>query len=76
MAFTLLLAMLVQAAPPAASPASPDAAAKDRQICRSQRTTGTRLTARKICRTAREWDEDRAAARRRTDTIQHGAINS
>jgi hypothetical protein len=59
--------------PPAAAPAPAttqvatkrDAATGDpnRRVCRAQAATGSRLGSAKICKTAREWDEQRIAAK-------------
>lgn len=69
-AFTVALAVLSACATPPAQPAA-SAAAKssgtapmsasgsdpNRVICKTETETGTRLGGKKICLTAREWDE-------------------
>lgn len=42
----------------------------ERRICRSQVATGSRLGATKICKTARQWEEQRAAAKAELDRSQ------
>ena len=37
--------------------------AKEKKICRVQETTGSRLGAKRICKTQAEWDEIAANAR-------------
>ncbi|WP_326525822.1 hypothetical protein [Sphingomonas sp.] len=49
----LLAAAPVQAAPPAAAAD----AKKDRMVCKREDATGSRMGAKRICRTASEWAE-------------------
>ncbi|WP_267435280.1 hypothetical protein [Sphingomonas sp. GM_Shp_1] len=60
----LLLALTGQLAqPPAqATPVAPKA--KERTICRSEGTTGSRLAGRRVCHTREEWDMIAANARK------------
>ena len=53
----LLLALTGQQAEPAPAPV------KEKKICRVQETTGSRLGAKRICKTQAEWDEIAANAR-------------
>ncbi|WP_314373187.1 hypothetical protein [Sphingomonas paucimobilis] len=53
----MLLALAGQQAEPALVPA------KEKKICRVQETTGSRLGAKRICKTQAEWDEIAANAR-------------
>lgn len=53
----LLLALTGQQAEPTPVPA------KEKKICRVQETTGSRLGAKRICKTQAEWDEIAANAR-------------
>lgn len=42
----------------------------NRQVCRTQAATGSRLGAKKICKTAREWEEQRLGAKDELDRHQ------
>lgn len=42
----------------------------NRRVCRSQGATGSRLAGAKICKTAREWEEQRVAAKEELDRHQ------
>ncbi|WP_322964583.1 hypothetical protein [Sphingomonas fuzhouensis] len=53
----LLLALAGQQAEPTPTPV------KEKKICRVQETTGSRLSAKRICKTQAEWDEIAANAR-------------
>ena len=58
----LMLVLLIAAAPALAGPpASPDAKAKDpkRKICEAVEETGSRLSSRRICMTAEQWEAQR-----------------
>ncbi|WP_343528687.1 hypothetical protein [Sphingomonas sp.] len=57
----LLLALIGQQAEPAAPPV------KEKKICRVEEKTGSRLGAKRICRTQAEWDAIAADARKDTD---------
>ena len=45
----------------------------DTIVCKKQETLGTRLGARKVCLTVREWNEKAREHREFTDKIQSGA---
>ena len=53
----MLLALAGQQTEPTPVPA------KEKKICRVQETTGSRLGAKRICKTQAEWDEIAANAR-------------
>jgi len=42
----------------------------NRRVCRTQGATGTRLATSKICKTAREWEEQRVASKQELDRMQ------
>ena len=42
----------------------------NRQICRTQGATGSRLGGTKVCKTAREWEEQRMASKDELDRMQ------
>jgi hypothetical protein len=42
----------------------------NKQICRKHTATGSRIASAKICKTAREWDEQREAAKAELDRHQ------
>lgn len=73
----VICALLLGAAPALAqtSGGAPAAKAKDpnRRICEVQDETGSRLRAKKICMTAREWDERRRLERQ---DLERGQQNS
>ncbi|MFN3676623.1 MAG: hypothetical protein ACK4TC_11635 [Sphingomonas pseudosanguinis] len=65
----LLLALTGQQAEPAPTPV------KEKKICRVQETTGSRLAAKRICKTQAEWDEIAANARNDVETAT-GRLNT
>ncbi|WP_294235912.1 hypothetical protein [uncultured Sphingomonas sp.] len=60
----LLLALAGQQTEPTPPPA------KEKKICRAQETTGSRLAAKRVCKTQAEWDEIAANAR---NTVEDSA---
>ncbi|MDQ1229219.1 hypothetical protein [Sphingomonas sp. SORGH_AS_0879] len=58
----LLLALTGQEVQP--TPAPPKVKDKERTICRSEGTTGSRLGGRRVCHTREEWDMIAANARK------------
>lgn len=66
-----MLAVLIASTPAlAGSPAVADAKAKDpkRKICVTEEDTGSRISARRICKTAEQWEAQREGDRfRRPD---------
>lgn len=54
---------------PAAAPVSADSDS-EKEICKSQKPTGTRLAKKKICKTKAEWDEFNRLQREETDQMQ------
>jgi hypothetical protein len=60
-----IVVLLITSVPVAAQvqqPASPTASKKsdlDRMVCEKQEQIGSRLGARKVCKTVREWQEQR-----------------
>ncbi|MDY0957842.1 hypothetical protein SOM26_03995 [Sphingomonas sp. CFBP8993] len=66
MVSTLLLLLLAgQQAEPATAPSPPPA--KEKQICRNEETTGSRMGGRRVCRTKEQWDAISANARKTMD---------
>lgn len=57
----LLMALTAQQADPTPPPA------KEKKVCRIEEKTGSRLGARRICRTQAEWDAIAADARKDMD---------
>jgi Ni/Co efflux regulator RcnB len=53
----------------AAEPADPDA---NREICKAQTSTGSRLAKKKVCRTKAEWDEYYRIQRQDAEQMQRG----
>ncbi|KQU52940.1 hypothetical protein ASG67_08685 [Sphingomonas sp. Leaf339] len=74
MSIAILLTAFIQTATPAAMPTP--TADPEKRICRTSGVTGSRLGAKKVCHTRREWDEASAVARQRMERIQNGAINT
>jgi hypothetical protein len=64
-----MLALMIVATPVIAgsgsSPATADAKAKDpkRRICEAVEETGSRLSSRRVCMTAEQWEAQRSGAR-------------
>jgi hypothetical protein len=42
----------------------------NRRVCRTQTATGSRLGGMKVCKTAREWEEQRVASKQELDRMQ------
>ncbi|MDG5495765.1 hypothetical protein [Niveispirillum sp. BGYR6] len=59
------------AAPAAQAPAEADPDA-NREICKAQTTTGSRLAKKKVCRTKAEWDEQYRLQRQEAEQMQRG----
>lgn len=49
---------------------STDKSDVNRIVCRKQETVGSRLGAKKVCLTVKEWQERTAADREETDRVQ------
>lgn len=54
----------------AASGTSADANDADKEICKGEKPTGTRLAKKKVCRTKAEWDEFYRLQRAETEQMQ------
>jgi len=67
-------AAMADAAPPPPAPAATDAVKTsdlDKMVCRTMApATGTRIGARRECRTQREWDDIREQSAKDTDKMQ------
>jgi hypothetical protein len=65
---------MADAAPPPPAPAATEAAKPgdlDKMVCRTMLpATGTRIGARRECRTQREWDDIRQQSAKETDKMQ------
>jgi hypothetical protein len=59
-------ALALQAAAPAAKPAKDP----NRIICEKEEVIGSRLGARKVCKTAAQWEEDRRLHREQLEKSQ------
>lgn len=57
-------------APQIQAVASTDKSDVNRIVCRKQETIGSRLGAKKVCLTVKEWQERTAADREETDRVQ------
>lgn len=75
----LASAAMADAAAPAPAPTTPSATASsdlDKMVCRSLApATGTRIGARRVCRTQREWDDIRVQSQKETDKMQNTGFN-
>ena len=67
-------AAMADAAPPPPAPAASDAAKTadlDKMVCRTMApATGTRIGARRECRTQREWDDIRQQSQKETNKME------
>ncbi|AUN30921.1 hypothetical protein [Niveispirillum cyanobacteriorum] len=64
---------MAQAAPAGDAPAAAGAVAADdanKEICKGEKPTGTRLAKKKVCRTKAEWDEFYRLQRAETEQMQ------
>lgn len=52
------------------TPSAAAASAAEREICKSEKPTGTRLAKKKTCRTKAEWDEFYRLQRAETEQMQ------
>lgn len=57
-------------APQIQAVASPDSSDVNRIVCRKEETVGSRLAAKKVCLTVKEWQERTAQDRDETDRVQ------
>lgn len=70
------LAALIAAPAVAQSPSTPaivvetDKSELERMVCERQEQIGTRLGARKVCKTVREWQEERRVQREDVERVQ------
>jgi predicted secreted protein len=65
---TLAAVLAVAVSAPAVAKDDGDKApAKEKKICRTERTTGSLVAKRRICKTQAEWDEIAANARKNLD---------
>lgn len=55
---------------PAAAAASVTSTDDNKQICKKEKPTGSRLAAKKVCRTKAEWDEFYRQQRQETEQMQ------
>ena len=61
---------MAQTAPSQAPVAPTTAAKKDKMICQTMESTGSRLGQKRVCRTAAEWAEINATDRRDIERMQ------
>jgi hypothetical protein len=75
----LASAAMADAAAPAPAPAAQPTntlSDPDKMVCRSLApATGTRIGARRVCRTQREWDDIRVQSQKETDKMQNTGFN-
>lgn len=72
--------LVVTSVPVAAQSTTPTAASQptkanaksdlERMVCEKEDTIGTRLGARKVCKTVREWQEQRRVQREEAEKVQ------
>ena len=72
--FSIIVALTI-AAPAVAQNTAPSPAQKpaknpDRIVCESYEELGSRLATKKVCKTAREWEEERRQARSAAEDSQ------
>lgn len=60
---------------PSPAPAAPTAAKKDKMVCQTMESTGSRLGKKRVCRTAAEWTEINAIDRRDVERMQANRYN-
>lgn len=75
---TLPAVLLIVSAGPAlaqasAAPADPKPADPNRIVCERYEEIGSRLGSRKICKTAREWEEQKSSKREQRNTGAPGS---
>jgi hypothetical protein len=63
-------AQTMQSQPLQADPKKGDA---NKIVCQSEEQIGSRLGAKKVCLTAQQWQERKAADREQTERVQEGA---
>lgn len=77
---SLPIALLLVTSAPVAAQSAPTQAAQpakanaksdlERMVCEKEETIGTRLGARKVCKTVREWQEQRRVQREEAEKVQ------
>jgi hypothetical protein len=70
-----MIALLLGSAPAPAQQAAPKAAAKEKIVCVDQVETGSRISKRKICLTASQWEQQRQDARDMLDRAHRSQTN-
>lgn len=77
--FAYVASVLMLVAAPAIAQTPTDTTAKDskksdvnRIICQKEEAIGSRLGAKKVCLTAKEWKEREALSREETERVQQG----
>ena len=85
---SLSLVLMIAVATPAAAqisigsdraapaPVMKDGKDPNRIICERQQEVGSRLAAKKVCKTALEWQEERSANRRTLEDVQRQATST
>ena len=63
---------LAQTSAVALADASAEKTELDRIVCERQEQLGSRLGGRKVCKTIREWQEERRVQREETEGVQRG----
>lgn len=67
----------IGSAPAATAPAvKADGKDQNRMICEKQDQVGSRLAAKKVCKTALEWQQERTANRRTLEDVQRQATST
>lgn len=69
-----LLSVALAETNPAAAPATVKTD-DDREICKSDKPTGTRVSAKKVCKTKAEWEEYNRQQRADAQRIQGNALD-
>ena len=62
--------VMAQSAPTKSMPADANKPEMDRMVCERQVDIGSRLAARKVCKTVREWEEERRVQRDHVERVQ------
>lgn len=65
--FAAVLAIAVTAPAAASDEKDKETPDSERVVCKTQRSTGSRLQGERVCKTKAQWDQEKAEARQRMD---------
>jgi hypothetical protein len=67
--FAVALAFAITAPAAASEEKGKETPDSERVVCKTIRTTGSRLQGERVCKTKSQWDEEKAQARQKMDEV-------